>query len=283
VDVEIPTNPTDKPRGRRRKTADAAPAPAEQIAAPGEALPPLPDEAYPEGAAPLPAAAPLAPLPEGAINHRGVWLPPGEKHLVEMMAPGVKRYAELPDGRPSYQRHKFLTAVPLVKEARVFVDIGAHVGLWSMQAELAFEQVIAFEPHPVHAAIYPHNMRTDRYALHRVALGEREGSVRLDGKPGSSGDTHVAGEGDIPMVTLDSFGLERIDLLKIDTEGYELPILRGAVETLKRCRPVVVVEQKGREAMYHGGKQGEAVAFLKSLGMVELAPAISGDFFLGWR
>lgn len=281
MDVEIPTNPTDKPRRGRRKAAESPAAFADGGVVDG--APALVGEVGPaDDVLPTPVAPELAPLPAGAVDHRGVWLPPGEKHLVEMMTPGVKRYAELPDGRPSYQRHKFLAALPLVAEPRVFVDIGAHVGLWSMQAELAFETIIAFEPHPVHAAIYPHNMRTDRWTLHRFALGDRAGGVRLSGKPGSSGDTHVAGEGDIPMQTLDSLILERIDLLKIDTEGYELPILRGAVETLKRCRPVVVVEQKGREAMYHGGKQGEAVAFLKKLGMVELAPPISGDFFLGF-
>jgi len=224
-------------------------------------------------------------LPPGAFQHQGVWLPAGETHLVGMMTPGNKRFARLPDGRASYQRHKYLTALHLVPPDRcgVFVDVGAHVGLWSMQAEQDFATVIAFEPHPVHAAIWPHNVQRWGHTLHRCALGDAEGSVALAAAAGSSGDTHVVGPGDIPMRTLDSFGIERIDLLKIDTEGYELPICRGAVETLTRCRPVVVLEQKGRDARHHGGRPGEALGFLREIGMVELRAPISGDHFLGWR
>ncbi|MDW3204576.1 MAG: FkbM family methyltransferase [Alphaproteobacteria bacterium] len=212
--------------------------------------------------------------------HEGVWLPGGEAHLIEMMSPGAKRFARLPDGRASYQRHKYLAALDLVRARQVFVDIGAHVGLWSMQAEFDFAEITAFEPHPVHADLYRHNV--GRGVLHEVALGDAEAAVSLTSSPTSSGDTWVSGTGDIPMRTLDGFGLERIDLLKIDTEGYELPILRGAAETLRRCRPVVVVEQKGRDARYHGGRDGEALDLLREMGAVPLRAPISGDHFMGW-
>lgn len=229
------------------------------------------------------ARAPDSAVLKTAICHDGVWLPAGEQHLIGMMSPGTKSFMRLSDGRPAYQRHKYLAALKLVREPVSFVDIGAHCGLWSMQAELDFGAILAFEPHPVHAAIYPANMRTDRWQLIDCALGDRKDWIGLSGRPGSSGDTHVSGPGTIPMSPLDSLEpIERIDLMKIDTEGYELPILRGAVETIWRTKPVIVVEQKGRDAMYHGGRAGEAVAFLKGLGMVELAPAISGDFFMGW-
>jgi len=219
---------------------------------------------------------------DGAKLHEGVYLPLGEKHLVEMMSPKAKRFTRLPDGRASYQHHKYLAALPFVAETWTFVDIGAHVGLWSMQAAIDFNKIFAFEPHPLHANLYEKNMQGQKYTLHRVALGGRKDSIALKGEPGSSGDTHVAGPGDIQMRTLDSYRLRRIDLLKIDTEGYELPILKGAVETLKRCRPVIVVEQKGRDVKYHGGKPGEAAAFLRELGWVDLIPPISGDHIMAY-
>lgn len=219
--------------------------------------------------------------------HYGVWLPAEEEHLVGMMSPGAKRFAQLPDGRASYQRHKYLEARDLVPAERraVFVDVGAHVGLWSMQAALDFERIIAFEPHPLHRTLFRRNLGKPEGCTVNcigVALGAAPGSVALSGMAGSSGDTHVSGPGDIAMATLDSFDIERIDLMKIDTEGFELPICRGAVATLTRCKPVVVVEQKGRDALYHGGSSGEALEFLLGLGMVELRPAMSGDFFMGW-
>lgn len=221
--------------------------------------------------------------PPHAKLHRGVWLPDIETHLVDMMTPGKKAYAELPDGRAAYQRHKYLALMEHVPadRRRVFVDIGAHVGLWSMQAELDFKHIIAFEPQPLHADIYPANV--DRRAvLIRTALGERDGSVALQCEPTSTGDTHVVGEGNIPMQTLDSFGFDVVDVIKIDTEGYELPILKGSVKTIQHARPIICVEQKGREVMYQGGKRDEAVSFLRDLGMVPLRPPISGDHFMGW-
>ena len=215
------------------------------------------------------------------ILHEGVYLPDGEKHLIGMMSPKAKRFARLPDGRASYQRHKYLHAMPHVRDPQVFVDIGGHVGLWSMQAELDFEEIIAFEPHAEHAACYEKNCRTSNI-LHKCALGEDFGHVSLTGQEGSSGDTHVAGDGDIPMFPLDYFELERIDLMKIDTEGYELPIILGATETIRRCKPVIVVEQKGRDGMYFGSEPQGALKALERMGMRKLCAPLSGDYFLGW-
>lgn len=212
--------------------------------------------------------------------HEGVWLPAGEEHLVEMIRPGVKGYIPLPDGRGTYQRHKYLAAVEFVKDRQVFVDIGGHVGLWSMQAELDFDHVIAFEPHPFHAELFRRNC--PNVVLHECALGEEAGLVGLTSGPASSGDTYVSGPGDISMMPLDELRLGRVDMLKIDTEGYELPIVRGARDTLLRCKPVVVVEQKGRDALYHGGDKDAAVKYLTFLGMKPLREPISGDHILGW-
>jgi FkbM family methyltransferase len=219
--------------------------------------------------------------------HEGVWLPEDETHLVGMMSPGAKRFCRLPDGRASYQRHKYLAALALVggsDGARVFVDVGAHVGLWSMQAEYDFETILAFEPHPVHADLYEQNVTRSRgITLFRVALGETKDSVSLRTAPTSSGDTYIAGPGPIPMQALDDFDIPRIDLLKIDTEGFELPILLGAHKTLLRTKPVIVVEQKGRDALYRGSQKDEALVFLRELGAHPLRPAISGDHFYGWK
>jgi hypothetical protein len=78
-----------------------------------------------------------------------------------------------------------------------------------------------------------------------VALGASSGSVGLvTPHQNSSGGTVIRGAGDVPLRTLDSFALDRVDLLKIDCEGTECDVLRGAIETLVRCRPVVAVEQR---------------------------------------
>jgi hypothetical protein len=72
---------------------------------------------------------------------------------------------------------------------------------------------------------FPHNA-----GAHRVAPGRR---------------------GRIEMIALDSLGLAACDLLVLDVEGLEGSALTGARETLERCRPVIMVEERG-----HGGRYG---------------------------
>lgn len=98
--------------------------------------------------------------------------------------------------------------------------------------------------------------------------------------PTSSGDTRIDlnGEPDTPLETLDSFDLQDVDLIKIDCEGGELFVLQGAFETLKRCKPVVVVEQKPGKAQQFGLPETGAVAYLQKLG-AQLRLTMSGDFF----
>ena len=83
------------------------------------------------------------------------------------------------------------------------------------------------------------------------------------------------------MVTLDSFDLQDVDFIKLDCEGYELFALRGAEETLKRCRPCVIVEQKPNRAQRFGLPQTGAVDYLQSLG-AKLRAKMAGDYILSF-
>ena len=81
--------------------------------------------------------------------------------------------------------------------------------------------------------------------------------------------------------TLDSFELREVDLIKIDVEGWELPVVHGAVETLRKWRPIVVCEQKGNDELGYGHQPQAALHFLRSIGMAEKR-VISGDYIMGW-
>lgn len=220
-------------------------------------------------------------------NRTGWYLPDHEEHLQGWMT-GVN--ARLGD-RLTYQRHKYLAALKCVKRRGVAVDIGAHAALWSWQMAHDFGHVIAFEPMQAHADCFERNMADmTNWTLHRTALGPEEGEVWLRTRTAnSSGDTGVEPSGEsegshkAPLRTLDSYGLDDVDFVKIDCEGYELFVLQGAVETLLRCKPCVIVEQKpetGMEARYGIGTT-DAVAFLEALGAVKRR-GIQGDYIMAW-
>ena len=67
----------------------------------------------------------------------------------------------------------------------------------------------------------------------------------------------------------------------MDCEGYEYRILQGAEQTIKRCRPVVVVEQKPHDAYSDQYGQHAAIELMKSWGMVRL-DQVKDDWIMGW-
>ena len=220
----------------------------------------------------------------------GWWLPDGEQHLQGWMRQ-VNMRETGPGGetRLTYQYRKYAACRPFTRAWRVGVDVGAHVGLWSWVMARDFGSVLGFEPMPEHAACWEKNLDgAENATLLPYALGADPCSVFLKTRTAnSSGDTGVepgAVEGiAAELRRLDEFDLAEVDFIKIDCEGYELYVLQGAAETLKRCKPCLIVEQKpetGMEARY-GVTAKQAIGFLEGLG-AKLRQVIQGDYIFSW-
>lgn len=214
-------------------------------------------------------------------QHQGIWLPDGETHLTEWMS----KAGELIDGKGTYQIKKLRKAVSYCKQFRTAIDVGAHCGMWSMQLAKRFQRVEAFEPVAAHRACFLRNVPNaeqdamQHVWLHACALGDHEGHVDIHTEPTSSGDSYVQGEGPIALCTLDSFNITDVDFIKLDCEGYELFALRGGEETIKKYKPVVIVEQKPGKAQKFGLGEVDAVRYLQLLGYKQ-AEEISGDYIM---
>jgi FkbM family methyltransferase len=189
---------------------------------------------------------------------------------------------EIVDGRTTYQIKKLRAALNYTKSFRVAVDVGAHVGFWSMHLAKKFWRVEAFEPVAEHRECFLMNAELPGVSLHPVALGSSAGNVELTVPPGSSGGTHISGDGDIEMRTLDSYAFIDVDFIKIDCEGYELEVLKGAEMTIRTWRPCVIVEQKPHKLGPNFGIKGTpAVDNLTGLGAV-VRKEMSGDFIMSF-
>lgn len=212
----------------------------------------------------------------------GSWYwPDGEQHMVEWLADPKNRLVL--NDRPAYQGKKQQLALYhcAPERRRTMIDCGAHIGLWSWNFAHWFRQIEAFEPVAEHRNCWQANMQTrqDECSLHPYALGDREDMVTIRVNPVSSGDSWVKGKGTVPMKTLDSFGFEDVDFIKVDAEGYEEFILRGAEFTLVHWKPVVCVEQKRDMAVKFGLKPMGAVQYLIGLGY-KVVGEISGDYIM---
>ena len=208
--------------------------------------------------------------------HFGWHLPAHEQHLQKWMA-NPKNVGDRMNGRQGYQLKKQRKALSYVKQFRTAVDVGSHVGFHTFNMAHAFAQVHAFEPVALHRKCFELNVTAPNVTLHAVALGKAPGSVSMNTEVGSSGNTTVGGKGDIPMITLDSLGLDDVDYMKLDCEGFEENVLRGAERLLVTCKPVIMVEQKRQMAADFGLETLGAVKFLQTLGY-RVVEEISGDY-----
>lgn len=106
-------------------------------------------------------------------------------------------------------------------------------------------------------------------------------TVRRDnsGRPVHEGLTHVAGPGTLPQMRLDDMKLCNVDLLYLDIEGYELHALRGAADTIARCRPVIGVEIN-RNIEHYGATAEQLRAWLTDRGYRRAYMANSDEIFV---
>jgi FkbM family methyltransferase len=180
---------------------------------------------------------------------------------------------ELGRSRPDLQ-----LAVSMCDPDRVSVDIGADVGQFTIAMLAASRSVIAFEPRPAQARELATMFGAVGAAvqIEAVALSDKPGVTTMrvvESEPGRSTiDTDnalsdVGGGGvqsiDVPVKRLDDLHLDDIGLIKIDVEGHELAVLRGAVDTITRNRPAILVEAEER---HHANAVGEVTALLTELG-----------------
>lgn len=213
------------------------------------------------------------------FEHQGVWLPDGEAHFPSWM----DKNGEIVDGRGTYQIKKLRAALEHVKQFRNAVDVGGHVGLWSMQLAKKFRVVHAFEPMEPFRQCFVRNVEAKNVLLYPIALGAASGRVSMAYDPKDSGGTHVRAAGvedGIVLRALDEFIFSEVDFLKVDVEGWEHQVIEGARDTIMRCRPVVIVEQKQHKLKPNFGITGTpAVDLLRDMGY-RLVREISGDFIM---
>ena len=128
---------------------------------------------------------------------------------------------------------------------QTIVDVGANIGNHALffSQFLRWERIICFEPFPANAAVLRENVG-QLAEIHQCALGSSEKRAGLRFSEENFGICIVDQTlpPTIAVRTLDSFALNDVSLVKIDVEGDDLEVLRGAQETLRRCTPIVVVE-----------------------------------------
>ena len=131
------------------------------------------------------------------------------------------------------------------------VDVGAWWGPWTYWTARRASTVWAFEPNP-RLASFLARVVSPNVRVENVALSDRAGTGTLFA-PRTVGRDALATLSaahsepgaqtyDVPLRPLDDYGLEDVGFVKLDVEGHEFEVLKGAEETLARCGPTLLVE-----------------------------------------
>ena len=156
------------------------------------------------------------------------------------------------------------------KSFRTIIQAGGHCGLYPIQYSKRFETVYTFEPTYInHYCLRENTKDYENIIVHNNGLGEIEKKVLFNVSRKNSGGHHVNPEesdtGNISIKTIDSYNVIDCDLIHLDIEGYELFALKGAVNTIKSSKPMIVLETTDALERYNCTKE-DILNFLSQFG-----------------
>jgi len=167
-----------------------------------------------------------------------------------------------------------------VKPGEVVIDIGANVGFFTKRfAQWVSDGgfVIAVEPETSNFSLLLRNLdKSGTTAVVKTVQGvaaEQSGTLKLAVNPIHPGDHKLAPEGiDVTSFTIDELVRKepaaRVCLMKIDVQGAEERVLRGAQETIQRDHPAILVELDDEALQQMGSSAERVVTWLMDLGYV---------------
>lgn len=160
--------------------------------------------------------------------------------------------------------------LPCIKPGSVCVDAGAAIGDHTaayIQKTGDASLVHAFECNPDMVECLRHNCPGCH--IYQVALSDIPSTVffhsNSDNAGGSYCDNDSSGGLPVPAMPMDSFNLPPVGFIKWDLEGYEIKAIRGAMDTIMRGRPVMMVEVIEPQLRRAGGSASELIALLMEL------------------
>lgn len=179
------------------------------------------------------------------------------------------RFPDVPDGtetpytyrdfqRGGWYEEKFLEHIRRKNREGVYVDVGAHMGTattWFAMLCPAATHVHAVEPVPRFAdqidRVIEANQLRDKVTLHRVGLSDKAGTETNHLTAEHQTGFHEAGHAQavdetFPVTTLDELISDKVAVIKIDVEGMEDRVLRGADRILRYDQPTIYVEAHNR-------------------------------------
>lgn len=185
----------------------------------------------------------------------GFWVPSNDIHIEQWKS-----------GQPFTQNKCLLKFLDYCntknKNFNTVIDIGAWCGTWAKAIEPYAKKVIAFEPDETHFECLQRNC-TINCDPRMEAVGAEIKEISLT-EDDFTQAKRIDKQGNIKMTTLDNMNYQDVDLIKIDVEGYEMEVLKGATKSLENVQYLMI--ELNNNTKKYGSSNVEIEKHLSSLG-----------------
>jgi len=155
------------------------------------------------------------------------------------------------------------------KRNNIYIDVGTNIGTHSVVFSKLFNKVISFEPDEYNFNQTKENININNIInveIYNKALGSQIKKVHTKNHSNHSrGCIYTSDGGGIECITLDSLNLTNVDYIKIDVEGNELDVLKGAINTITTNFPMIELEYNGLSDKLFNVKYEDIEKFLNNL------------------
>jgi len=137
------------------------------------------------------------------------------------------------------------------KKRDLVIQAGGNVGVWPRYLATKFQRVLTFEPSQENFELMVQNLKNIEIEMFQAALGDKAGACDVWVNKTNCGDDQTRPGTSVVVMAIDDLNVDP-DLIYLDIQGDELPVLKGAEKTIERCSPVIAVEIDGHSMTRHG-------------------------------
>lgn len=154
---------------------------------------------------------------------------------------------------------------PFLKNNQVVVQAGGNCGMQVVKFAEFFQTVYTFEPDPINFYCLVNNLPYENVIKFQCCLGESHKMISMNPLKDEIGGFYVnENKGNIPTLRVDDLNLSSCDFIQLDVEGYQLFALNGAINTIRRFKPVISIELDWVER--YNKSHRDIINFLTNLG-----------------
>jgi FkbM family methyltransferase len=174
-----------------------------------------------------------------------------------------------------YQKTNWLFSQTLIDQWHRAIDVGSNNGCNSIHYAQRFDHVECFEPTPLAQVLWQQTIKDNGVVnaqLYAMALGSCADTREMLSYPRNGGHNHIRATDRVTkkhmfntdVVALDSLSFDQVGYIKIDVEGFELPVLQGAVETIDQWRPTIQLELVANQCRRFGYLAEDLIEFMRA-------------------